>query len=217
MILVIRVDDFLDKLIYFNNRYVLYRANVNAISANHLCQIRATACVGFGFLVLLRSFYDLSVLAPVPKRKGKIVMKVEISINPKCSETHAVIYTARMTPEVRRILRLVQSDSPVVTGVYNGRTHILQLDDIMMVHVEKDRTFLHTAKRIYESGKRLYEWKNLLGGQFVQIAKSTLVNLAACDSLEHEGSGLALLRLKNGEETFISRHYLPAFKEQLDL
>ena len=62
-----------------------------------------------------------------------------------------------------------------------------------------------------------YELASQLGKGFMQISKSTLVNLSYLDSIEPGFSGTMLLKLKNGNKDYVSRTYLPAFKKYLGL
>ena len=64
---------------------------------------------------------------------------------------------------------------------------------------------------------RLYELGVQLGSQFMQISKSTLINLSYMDSIEPGFSGTLLLKLRNGSSDYVSRTYLPSFKKYLGL
>ena len=76
---------------------------------------------------------------------------------------------------------------------------------------------IYGEKQKYRSRKRLYEVGQQLGKRFMQISKSTLVNLSYMDSIEPGFSGTLLLKLKNGCREYVSRTYLPAFKKYLGL
>ena len=86
-----------------------------------------------------------------------------------------------------------------------------------MVRVENGDTVIYGKDRSYRSRKRLYELEQQLGKQFMQISKSTLVNLSYMDSVESGFSGTLLLKLKNGCKDYVSRRYLPQFKKYLGL
>ena len=86
-----------------------------------------------------------------------------------------------------------------------------------MVRVENEKTLVYTKDGQYACGKRLYELETALGGGFLRINKSTLVNLEQLDYVEPTLGGLMLLVLKNGCRDHISRKYLPAFKRYLGL
>ena len=94
---------------------------------------------------------------------------------------------------------------------------ILQPKEIYMVRVENGDTVIYGERRKYRSRKRLYELGQQLGKQFMQISKSTLINLSYMDSIEQGFSGTLLLKLKNGSKDYVSRTYLPEFKKYLGL
>ena len=71
--------------------------------------------------------------------------------------------------------------------------------------------------RIIRSRKRLSEMQQQLGAGFMQISKSTLVNLSYMSNVEAGFSGTLLLKLKNGCKDYVSRKYLPEFKKYLGL
>ena len=86
-----------------------------------------------------------------------------------------------------------------------------------MVRVEAGDTILFGKCSKYRSRKRLYELEKQLGNQFMQISKSTLVNLSYLESIEAGFNGTLLLKLKNGCKDYVSRKYLPEFKKYLGL
>ena len=86
-----------------------------------------------------------------------------------------------------------------------------------MVRVEDGDTIIYGEKKKYRSRKRLYELANQLGKQFMQISKTTLINLSYMDCIEPGFSGTLLLKLKNGSKDYVSRKYLPEFKKYLGL
>jgi DNA-binding LytR/AlgR family response regulator len=144
-------------------------------------------------------------------------MKVSVEITPGVKEPYAVIYTAQVTEEIQRTIDLLGTGDTPVTAYHEEKLIILQPEDIFMVRVEDGDTILYGAKQKFRSRKRLYELSIQLGKQFMQISKSTLVNLSYLDSVEPGFGGTMLLKLKNGCKDYVSRKYLPAFKNYLGL
>ena len=126
-------------------------------------------------------------------------MKVSVDISAEYKEPYAVIYTDKVTDEIQRML------------------DIFSTKEIYMVRVEDGDTIIYGEKQKYRSRKRLYEIGQQLGKQFMQISKSTLINLSYMDSIEPGFSGTLLLKLKNGCKDYVSRTYLPEFKKYLGL
>ena len=145
-------------------------------------------------------------------------MKVKIDISAEYKEPFAVIHTDKVTDEISRIADLLSTSETPVTALQNEEDIvILQPKDIFMVRVENGDTVIYGAKQQFRSRKRLYELAEQLGKQFMQISKTTLVNLSYMDSIEPGFSGTLLLKLKNGNKDYVSRKYLPEFKKYLGL
>ena len=112
---------------------------------------------------------------------------------------------------------LSASETPITALQNEDNIVILKPDEIYMVRVEDGDTIIFGEKQKFRSRKRLYELEQQLGRQFMQISKSTLVNLAYMDSIEAGFNGTLLLKLKNGCKDYVSRTYLPQFKKYLGL
>ena len=145
-------------------------------------------------------------------------MKVSLDISPEHNEPYAVIYTNRMTDEIQRLMEVFGNSESPITALRNEEDLIiLQPKDIYMVRVEDGDTIIYGEQQKYRSRKRLYELGQQLGKQFMQISKSTLINLSYMDSVEPGFSGTLLLKMRNGCQEYVSRTYLPAFKKYLGL
>ena len=145
-------------------------------------------------------------------------MKVSVDISPEYREPYAVIHTARVTDEIQRIVDVLGTGDTPITALQNEEDIIvLQPKNIFMVRVEDGDTIIYGARQKYRSRKRLYELADQLGKQFMQISKTTLINLSYMDSIEPGFSGTLLLKLKNGNKDYVSRKYLPEFKKYLGL
>lgn len=145
-------------------------------------------------------------------------MKVSIDLSAEYKEPYAVIHTDKVTDEITRIIDIFSNNDTPVTALQNEEEIVvLKPDEIFMVRIEGGDTVIYGEKQKYRSRKRLYELAELLGKKFMQISKTTLVNLACIDSIEPGFSGTMLLKLKNGNKDYVSRKYLPDFKRYLGL
>ena len=145
-------------------------------------------------------------------------MKVSVDISAEYKEPYAVIYTDKVTDEIRRMVELFGTSEAPITALRNEEDIIvLQPEEIYMVRVEDGDTVIYGENAKYRSRKRLYEIGGQLGKQFMQISKTTLINLSCMDSIEPGFSGTLLLKLKNGCKDYVSRKYLPEFKKYLGL
>lgn len=145
-------------------------------------------------------------------------MKVSIDISAEYKEPFAVIHTNKVTNEIQRIVDVLGTNETPITALQNEEDIVvLQPKEIYMVRVEEGDTIIYGAKQRYRSRKRLYELAQQLGSQFMQISKTTLINLSYMDSIEPGFSGTLLLKLKNGDKDYVSRKYLPEFKKYLGI
>ena len=145
-------------------------------------------------------------------------MKVSLDISDAYREPYAVIYTDKVTDEIQHMIDLLGSGASPITALKNEEDLIvLSPNEIYMVKVENGDTFLYGKDQKFRSRKRLYELLNQLGPKFMQISKSTLINLSFMDCIEPGFGGTLLLKMKNGSSDYVSRTYLPAFKKYLGL
>ena len=145
-------------------------------------------------------------------------MKVSVDISAEYKEPYAVIHTDKITKEIQRVIDVLGTEETPVTALKNEEDIvILKPNEIYMAKVENGDTIIYAKDRQYRSRKRLYELSEQLGKQFMQISKSTIINLSYMDSIEPGFSGTMLLKLKNGCKDYVSRTYLPEFKKYLGL
>jgi len=145
-------------------------------------------------------------------------MKVRVDISPEYKEPYAVIHTDAVTEEIQRMIDAFGASETPITALQNEEDIIiLRPADIYMVRVESGDTIIYGEKNTYRSRKRLYELASQLGKGFMQISKTTLINLSYMDHIEPGFSGTLLLKLKNGSKDYVSRTYLREFKKYLGL
>ena len=117
-------------------------------------------------------------------------MKVSVDISPEYKEPYAVIHTDKVTEEIQRMIDIFSVSEAPITALQNEEDIVvLQSKEIYMVRVEDGDTVIYGEKNKYRSKKRLYELGAQLGSQFMQISKTTLVNLSFMDSIEAGFSG----------------------------
>ena len=150
------------------------------------------------------------------RREGGGILKAEVKIQ-ECEEPYAVIYTEEITDEVQRVLSYMRDNADTLVGTADGRSYVISVHEIEKVTVEDDHTVLYTKRGRYLTGRRLYEVRNILGKAFVQISRSVIVRISACESVEADFGGVLLLHLKNGDREYVSRRYVPAFKKSIGL
>ena len=87
--------------------------------------------------------------------------------------------------------------------------------DIIFFESSAGKTYASTQNGTYEVKEKLYELSDSLKNKgFIQINKSTVVNINFVQSISAEFSGNYIAKLKNSGDTLvISRKYFNSFKE----
>ena len=148
-----------------------------------------------------------------------IRVKVEIKMTETAKEPYAVIFTNEMTEAVRQAAAILEGavSNKAITVTDNERSFVLRPEELYMLRVENERAAVYTRTKRFDSGRRLYEFEDMLGVSFMRISKSVLINLQYLECVEPTLGGLMMVTLKNGCKECISRKYLPAFKKYLGL
>lgn len=146
-------------------------------------------------------------------------MKVNLFVSRDIEEPHADIHTNELTDNVTKAISILESDeSNDMIAVKNGSDiAFLEFDEIFMFRVEDKQVKVFTQDREYLIKKPLYQVEEKLGGDFVRISKTTIINLRKIERVAPSLRGMMFVELKNGLKDNISRKYLPDFKNALDL
>ena len=133
-------------------------------------------------------------------------------------EVEVIIRGEPSDPEVAQLLKLLGSkNSSRLMVSREDEQFVLDAAQIVFLETADNRVLVHTAAETYESKQKLYELMEQLGRRsFVQVSKSTIVNLAFVKSIQAEFSGNYLIKLKNRKEKLtLSRKYFREFKERI--
>ncbi len=147
-------------------------------------------------------------------------MKVDVKITEEATTPYAIIFTDKITSEITRLVNEISNygkDSNAIIAKLEDTMVILKPEEIFAVRVENEKTFLICENETYRTNKRLYEMADILGSSFMQISKSSLINLNCLKGVEPSFNGVMLLHLKNGKSEYISRKYVPQLKKYLGL
>ena len=146
-------------------------------------------------------------------------MKVNLFVSRDIEEPHADIHTNELTDNVTKAISILESDeSNDMIAVKNGSDiAFLEFDEIFMFRVEDKQVKVFTQDMEYLIKKPLYQIEEKLGGDFVRISKTTIINLRKIERVAPSLRGMMFVELKNGLKDNISRKYLPDFKNALDL
>ena len=145
-------------------------------------------------------------------------MKVEVVLDPACTEPVLTLRTAAVTKELEQLMRRLSDPPTLLCGERSGRLEVLDPDALVRVYAAAGRVWAVTEKGEYLLRMRLYEAEaRLAGRRFARISHSELVNLYCAESFDTGISGTICVRLKNGGSSYVSRRYVPAIKQILGI
>jgi len=133
-------------------------------------------------------------------------------------EVEVVIRGDVAGPEVSQLLRRLGGKTTVRLVAYREEEQfLLDASEIVYLETAGSRVNVHTGTETYESRQKLWELAEQLGHQsFVQVSKSTIVNLDFVKSIQAEFSGNYLIKLKNRKEKLtLSRKYFREFRDRI--
>lgn len=126
------------------------------------------------------------------------------------------IHCHKISDEVKEIVAFVKSRQGQLTGSIDDRQFEIPVSDIFYIEAVDNKTFIYTQSKVYETRQKLYELEEILKTKhFLRISKSTLLNLMKVSSIKPALNGRFTAVLYSGEETVISRKYVPELKKAL--
>ncbi len=146
-------------------------------------------------------------------------MQLEVKIEKKYKEILVQIWAGEMNRELRELLqKLENTPAETLAGFREGRAELLKSQDIQRVYTENQHVYAQTQQGIYQVKLRLYEVEARLDeAQFVRISQAELVNIGQIADMDLSLAGTILMRLKNGQQCFVSRRQVPAIRSKLGL
>ena len=146
-------------------------------------------------------------------------LKVEINIDPGCTEPKIIVQAPQMTDEIAALVRRLSAPSPEVIAAQSDRgVELLRPEDIIRVYSERQKVLAQTVKGVYALKSRLYEMEEKLDESlFVRISSSELVNIRMITGMDFSLSGTIRLSLKGGITTYVSRRQVAKIKKLFDM
>lgn len=145
-------------------------------------------------------------------------MKITIE-SPRPGEEEEIIL--RLTSIDEKVLKLIQSlktEKDSLTGYAEDRIQKLFIKDIFYFEAVDNKVYAYAVKQVYEVHKKLYEIeKEYTETDFVRISKAVVVNISKITYIRPMLNGRFEAKLKNDEKVIISRQYVSALKEKLDI
>lgn len=145
-------------------------------------------------------------------------MKLFLHEDIKIKETIIDITYSIFDWRVQKIVDLIEDTSIQLEGNKEDKTYILESADVYYIESVDNSTFLYTETDVFENKERLYHFEEKLSNKsFVQINKSTLLNMDYLDHVNPLPNYRLEAHLKSGDRLIISRHYMKRVKEYLNI
>lgn len=147
-------------------------------------------------------------------------MKVKLAISSDIVEDLVTIEAQAMSEQVTHLVSYIQNldkQRSSLTVKKGEQVYLLEHDEIVRLYLEDKVLQVETVETTYTSNLRLYQVKEDLPSNFLQISQSEIIHIKQLDHLKLTANGLIKLVMKNGSVTYSSRRYLKVIKERLGL
>ncbi|MCI5729554.1 MAG: LytTR family transcriptional regulator DNA-binding domain-containing protein [Clostridia bacterium] len=147
-------------------------------------------------------------------------MKIHLEIRDEYPEPEIRICAAALTPEIEKILQLVERSpgNKPLNGYRQDTVTPLAPEKILRLYGENQKVFAQTMEGIYQLRERLYELEERLGSEaFLRISHSEIVNRRRICRLDVSLTGTIAVILEGGITTYVSRRYVPRIRKALEL
>ncbi|CYU94067.1 LytTR family transcriptional regulator [Streptococcus suis] len=147
-------------------------------------------------------------------------MKVKLAISPDIVEDIVTIEAQAMSEQVSHLVSYIQNldkQRSSLTVKKGEQVYLVEHDEIVRLYLEDKVLQVETVEATYTSNLRLYQVKEDLPANFLQISQSEIIHIKQLDHLKLTANGLVKLVMKNGSVTYSSRRYLKVIKERLGL
>lgn len=143
---------------------------------------------------------------------------MQIIINEGFAELEIVINCPAKYEGIENLIVLLHSLDKKLTGSLGGKTHIIDISDVLYFETVDKRNFIYTELDVFETPLMLYEIETQLSSAgFFRSGKSQIVSIAKISALCPEFGGRLELTMQGGEKIIVSRQYAKELKERLGL
>jgi len=145
-------------------------------------------------------------------------MRISINENKQLDDIVVEISCPKITDEVNQMVASLQARESKMFGVSEGKTYLLNSDDVFYIESVEGNTFLYAKEKVLESPLRLYEVEERLAGtEFIRISRQMIVNFDKVSAIKPDMNARMRLILTNGEVVIVSRQFAPAIKKKIGL
>jgi len=145
-------------------------------------------------------------------------MKITIETVKPGEEEEIILRCASVDDKILKLIQSLKTEKDALTGYLEDKIQKLTLKDIFYFESVDNKVYAYTAKQVYEVHKKLYEIEEeYTDTDLLRISKATIVNVSKITYVRPMLNGRFEAKLKNNEKVIISRQYVPALKEKLDI
>lgn len=146
-------------------------------------------------------------------------MQIRIELSDQ-GEDEVIIRCKEITPEIVQLQKTLADQSKKTESIvlFQGDTEFyIDINQILFFETENQKVIAHTRTEAYETGRKLYEIEEMLGGSFQRISKSAIVNISKVYSIKRNvASSSEIEFLGTHKQIFVSRSYYKALKDRLE-
>ena len=145
-------------------------------------------------------------------------MKITIESPKPGEEEEIILRLSSIDEKVLKVIQSLKTEKDTLTGYVEDRIQKLLIMDIFYFEAVDNKVYAYTAKQVFEVHKKLYEIEEEYAEtDFLRISKAVVVNISKITYIRPMLNGKFEGKLKNDEKIVISRQYVPALKEKLDI
>lgn len=146
-------------------------------------------------------------------------MKLRMEVDPEAEE-ELVLYCREITPDIMKLQQILAKAVGRAGQIilYKGNTeYYTETDKILFFETEGTQVLAHTETELFETHKKLYELEEVLGGSFLRISKSAIVNLNRIYAIQRSLTASSEIAFQGTHKRiYVSRVYYKALKEKLE-
>lgn len=148
-------------------------------------------------------------------------MKVTVKTGAKArgEDPEVIVYCDEENSRIRALLDFIHTMELRLVGVDGATSCPLRPEDIFYFETVDGRVFAYLESSVWQIGRSLEALEKELGnswnGGFIRISKSCIVNLNHVELLTSIMGNRILMRMENGEEVVVSRHYASLLRAYL--
>lgn len=146
-------------------------------------------------------------------------MKIKMEIDPSCVEPEIVLKAPEITEEVEAVYKQLLGRQNKILQLEVEKDNVsyyLKLSEILFFETDSKLVMAHTKNEAFKVNYKLYELEEILGANFMRVAKSTIINLDQIYSLTRSISNCEVTFQESYKKVYVSRRYYRAVRTKLD-